>query len=183
MHERMEDYVLDIFQNAVEAGSSRVEVELAEEDSVIRFRVRDNGPGMDERTLRQALDPFYTEAGKHPGRRVGLGLPFLQQAAVQTGGTFHLDSRPGQGTTVEWSFPLAHPDTPPLGDVPRLLCALMNFPGEQEVIIERRRGQEGYTLRRTELREALGSLEDVGALGLMEQFIQSQEESLGENYG
>ncbi len=176
MHERLDDYILDIFQNAVEAGSSRVEVELDDSDEHIRVLVKDNGPGMDAGLVRKVLDPFYTDGVKHPNRKVGLGLPFLEQAARQTGGTFRLDSQPGRGTEVEWSFPKNHWDAPPLGDIPRLWLSVLNYPGQHEVVIRRRGAGIDYEVRRSELREALGSMEDVGALALMEEYLRSQEE-------
>lgn len=176
MHERLEDYILDIFQNAVEAGSSRIEVSLDDSGDSIRVRVSDNGPGMDAERVSRVLDPFFTDGVKHPSRKVGLGLPFLEQAARQTGGTFRLDSRKGEGTTVEWSFPKGHWDTPPMGDVARLWMAVLNYPGDHEVVIHRR-GEGGleYEIRRSDLVEALGGLEDVGALALLEEYLKSQE--------
>lgn len=177
MHERLDDYILDIFQNAVEARSSQVEVELDDSGDDIRVRVKDNGPGMSSELVSKVMDPFYTNGFKHPSRKVGLGLPFLEQAARQAGGFFCLDSRPGWGTEVAWSFPKKHWDTPPLGDVPKLWVSLLNYPGSHEVVL-RRRGSGGleYEVRRSDLQEALGGMEDVGALALMEEYLRSQEE-------
>jgi hypothetical protein len=177
MHERLDDYILDIFQNAVEAGASYVTVELDERGDTVRVKVSDNGRGMDPEEAQRALDPFVTDGVKHPSRKVGLGLPFLAQAVKQTGGEFRLDSQRGKGTVVEWSFPSHHWDTPPRGELSQLWRALLNYPGNHELVISRL-GDSGlqYEIRRSELIEALGNLEDVGALALLDEYLRSLEE-------
>ncbi len=180
MHFTLDDYVLDIFQNAVEAGAGKVEVELDESPREVRVLVRDNGSGMSPETLERARDPFFSDGKKHPGRRMGLGLPFLEQAVHQTGGHFSIKSKLGVGTEVEWLMPAGHWDTPPLGSVSSLLLSLLNYPGDHELVIRRRlateKGSLKYTLLRSELREVLGSLEDVQALGLLKGYLISQED-------
>ena len=58
MHYTLADYVLDIAQNAVEAGSSSVKVLLDEERTGTSVVIEDDGKGMDDEELRRALDPF-----------------------------------------------------------------------------------------------------------------------------
>lgn len=60
--------------------------------------VRDDGQGMDEATLAQALDPFYTT--KPADRGTGLGLAIVDGLVSQSGGEVVIGSRPGVGTTV-----------------------------------------------------------------------------------
>ena len=140
--------------------------------------MRDNGCGMDAATLKKALDPFWTKPGKHPGRKVGLGLPFLKQAAEQCGGEFAIESAPGRGTTVRFAFDLANVDAPPTGDVAGTLAALMAWPGERELAVRREEDGRAYEVRRTELAAALGGLQDAGALALLKDFFSSNEAEL-----
>jgi hypothetical protein len=150
-------------------------MELARRRSRLEVSVRDNGCGMDAETVQKALDPFWTEPGKHPGRRVGLGLPFLKQAADQCGGEFDLTSEPGRGTTVRFVFEQSHVDAPPTGDMAGTLAALMAWPGEREVAVRREEDGRSYEVRRTELAAALGGLQDAGALVLMKDFFSANE--------
>ncbi|MGC1303169.1 MAG: PAS domain S-box protein [Caulobacteraceae bacterium] len=71
----------------------------------VRLRVRDTGQGMDEQTLGRALEPFFTTKGV--GKGTGLGLPMVQGLAMQSGGKLQLESRVGEGTTVEIWLPVA----------------------------------------------------------------------------
>jgi PAS domain S-box-containing protein len=65
--------------------------------------VEDTGAGMDPDTLAHAVEPFFTTKGV--GKGTGLGLPMVHGLAEQSGGRLRLDSRPGEGTTVEMWLP------------------------------------------------------------------------------
>jgi signal transduction histidine kinase len=68
--------------------------------------VSDTGCGMDEATLKQAAEPFFTTKG--PGKGTGLGLSMIDGLAAQSGGTMRLISEQGRGTTVEVWLPRSH---------------------------------------------------------------------------
>lgn len=172
------DAVSELVQNAFESGAAAVRLELVRRGPRLEVWVRDDGRGMDAATVRQALDPFWSEAGKHPGRTVGLGLPFAKQAAEQCGGSFALDSAPGRGTTVRLAFDLAHVDAPPLGDAAATLTELMAGAGACELAVRRADDGRAYEVRRSELASALGDLEHAGTLGLMKEFFSSNEEEI-----
>ena len=85
-------HVMDIAQNSVRAGATRIEIEYREsrtEDS-LTVVVRDNGRGMTAETLARVTDPFFTS---RTTRKVGLGIPLLKQNAERTGGSFAIESR------------------------------------------------------------------------------------------
>jgi PAS domain S-box-containing protein len=73
--------------------------------SYICLSVSDTGTGMDEATLKRAMEPFYTTKGV--GKGTGLGLSMVHGMAEQSGGSFTLKSRPGEGTTAELRLPVA----------------------------------------------------------------------------
>ena len=117
-------HILDILQNTVEAGATRVKLSIVEDGPAdcLTITVTDNGCGMDEQTARHVLNPFYTT---RTTRHVGLGLPLFAAAAEGAGGELTIRSQPGQGTTVETMFQLSHPDRQPLGDMARTLLAFL----------------------------------------------------------
>jgi PAS domain S-box-containing protein len=73
--------------------------------SYVCLAVTDSGDGMDEVTLRRAVEPFFTTNGV--GKGTGLGLPMVHGFAEQSGGRFTLQSRKGKGTTAELWLPVA----------------------------------------------------------------------------
>jgi hypothetical protein len=180
MHFTVSDYMLDIVHNAIQAGSSTVEVDVAaahvaEADNQLVVEVRDNGSGMTSEQLKRITDPFYTDGVKHPGRKVGLGIPFLAQVIDAVDGELCLDSTPGHGTRVRFAFDEGHIDAPPLGDLVECFAACMGFDGEYELIVQRFCDAGSYKISRSELREVLGDLSDVGARSLLTRYISSLE--------
>jgi len=123
----MEDlslHILDLVENSIEAGASKVEVRLREDLKADRLTIEidDNGKGMDDEMLKRALDPFFTTKKV---RRVGLGLSLFQQAALAAGGDFAIQSKPGRGTKLKASFQLSHIDRKPLGDMTKTVITLI----------------------------------------------------------
>lgn len=178
MHFAVCDFLLDLVQNSVEAGARTIAVEVIEEGSWLAAGVTDDGKGMGPEELERAKDPFYTDGVKHARRKVGLGIPFLLQALGQAGGDYELRSEKGKGTAFRFRFPAEGVDTPPLGDLPGFWLSACCFDGAYELLMRRRDASRGlaYELRRSELLEAVGELDDAGALVLAEAFLRSQEE-------
>ena len=71
----------------------------------IRISVVDCGIGMDDETLRRAVEPFFTT--KPAERGTGLGLSMVHGLAAQSGGDFALSSKVGKGTTATIWLPMA----------------------------------------------------------------------------
>ncbi|HXU30591.1 MAG TPA: ATP-binding protein [Thermoanaerobaculia bacterium] len=88
-----------LIENAVEAAgeSCPVEIEISTEPengtrrTLVRFAVRDRGPGMAGSDPTRLFDPFFTTK---PGR-IGLGLSVAQALAVQNRGFIDVDLKPG----------------------------------------------------------------------------------------
>jgi signal transduction histidine kinase len=64
---------------------------------LIELRVDDEGVGMTPETVSRAFDPFFTTKGIGLG---GVGLPMVRRFAIDNGGSIHIDSTFGSGTTV-----------------------------------------------------------------------------------
>ncbi len=72
----------------------------------VRLSIRDNGMGMPPEIQSRAFDPFFTT--KPIGKGTGLGLSMVYGFVKQSGGATTLDSREGQGTTIEICLPRYH---------------------------------------------------------------------------
>ncbi|RYE02719.1 MAG: response regulator [Sphingomonadales bacterium] len=78
-------------------------VHKGEDGPMIAVRVHDEGTGMDTETIERAMEPFFTT--KAAGKGTGLGLSQVYGFATQSGGDLHIDSSPGQGTSVTILLP------------------------------------------------------------------------------
>lgn len=118
---QMQQIIMNLVINASEAigetqpGTIRVSTEAVDLPDVVadrlgqqlqpgtyvRLRVRDTGCGMQERTLARIFDPFFTT--KFMGR--GLGMAAVSGIVRSHNGGIHIESAPGQGTTVTVDLP------------------------------------------------------------------------------
>ena len=71
----------------------------------LRLSVSDTGSGMDEETLKKAVEPFFST--KPVGKGTGLGLSMIHGLVVQLGGRLQLESEVGKGTTATLWLPVA----------------------------------------------------------------------------
>ena len=171
--------ILDVAKNSVVAGASLVEISLdTDESGWLVLRIRDNGCGMSDETLRRVTDPFYTT---RTTRKVGLGLPLLKLAAEQTGGTLQITSsteKGNSGTTVEASFDTNSIDCMPIGDIISTVCILIAGSPEIDFEFSDRAPSHAVSLKTAELRAVLGE-----AISLAEPEIQMWiKEYLTEQY-
>ena len=117
-------YILDLTQNSVSAGASKIEIRITIDHDSDRLTIEiiDDGCGMSKEFVAKVTSHFTTT---RKTRKVGLGLPLLKMTAQATGGSFAIESEIGKGTTVSVSFGLSHIDRPPMGDVPGSLFTLV----------------------------------------------------------
>ncbi|MDR0330430.1 MAG: sensor histidine kinase [Chitinispirillales bacterium] len=184
MHLTLSDYIVDLTQNSIEAGSSVVIVDLIERaddgDGTVKVYISDNGAGMDEVALARVRDPFFTGGGKHEKRKVGLGVAFLAQFIAQCGGKWDISSEKGVGTSLFFEYDGKNPDAPPFGNLASAVVCCMGLPGEFELKFTRARGDESYTVTRSEAVEVFGDINDAEALITLREYIRASEKELTE---
>ena len=117
-------HLLDIAENSVSAQAQNITIIVEEYTSRNRLRmsVEDDGVGMTPEMVARVVDPFVTSRST---RKVGLGLPFLKQAAEACNGFLQIHSTPAKGTLVEVEFQLDHIDRMPLGDLAGTFLSLL----------------------------------------------------------
>lgn len=179
MHATLCDLIMDLTQNSIEADATQIDLHIEESNNEIRVDLRDNGKGMSAEILEKAKDPFYSDGKKHVHRKVGLGLPFLFQTADMTQGTACIESKEGIGTTLSVRFNTAHMDLPQFGSFTSMATALLSYEFAGNLTLKHTINTQSYTLDKDELVEALGSLNDIDGLSLLKQFIQSNENEIG----
>jgi len=176
----MEDlalHILDISQNSLEAGASRIEIEIWEnlrEDRLV-IEVRDNGRGMDPETAAKATDPFFTT---RTTRRVGLGLPLMAAAAKTAGGTFSIQSEPGKGSVVNAVFQHRHIDRAPLGDMETTLMVILAGQPDKDIFFRHRIEDRVFELDSRDFREAGIDLASPEGLAILREAIRKGESGI-----
>jgi PAS domain S-box-containing protein len=122
---KMEQVLLNLVVNARAAmpDGGTLRIETGNADGAVTLSVADDGHGMEPEVAQRAFEPFFTTRPK--GQGVGLGLATAYGAVTDAGGTIHIQSAPGAGTTVHIRLPAtavpdehrAHADDePPTGD-------------------------------------------------------------------
>ncbi len=150
-------HILDILENGIEAGATRVELRIEEDLEADRLTIEviDNGKGMAEETLPRVLDPFFTT---RQTRHVGLGLPLFAAAAEWCNGELHVESQVGQGTRVVATFQHSHIDRAPLGDVKSTLLAFLLTERPVDLHYVHRVDGRAFEFDTAELRDELGDV-------------------------
>lgn len=126
-------HILDILTNSISANAKNIKLEVIVKDNLLTIRVIDDGKGMSEDFLARVVDPFQTT---RTTRKIGMGIPLLKQAAETAGGNFKIESKLGQGTTVEASFEIDHIDRSPLGNLAHALVPVISEDFELEMHYE-----------------------------------------------
>ncbi|MBR3644422.1 MAG: sensor histidine kinase [Lachnospiraceae bacterium] len=149
--------VLDIAQNSIKAGASLVEIKVSimREEHLLTLSIEDDGCGMDAEQLERVIDPFFTSRST---RKIGLGVPFLKQAAEASGGNFRISSEVNVGTCVSATFHTDNIDCMPLGDINSTIFSLVTTNEELNFVYTYRVNEKEFTLDTREIREILGDV-------------------------
>jgi signal transduction histidine kinase len=117
-------HILDICQNSIKANATLIEIDVIDNAAANTYTIiiKDNGKGMDGKTLSQVSDPFYTT---RTTRKVGLGISLFKMACEQAEGTFEITSKVNSGTVIKAVFQNNHIDRAPLGDIEETLVILL----------------------------------------------------------
>ena len=115
---RLKQVVLNLVQNALNAGATRVTISLMREKDMVRMEFLDNGPGIPVEALPHLFDRFYRVDGARStrGNGSGLGLAIVRWIIQQHGGTVEVESRLGEGSVFTVCLPAL--DSKDSGDVP-----------------------------------------------------------------
>ncbi len=171
--------VMDVAQNSVraEADLVRITVEESDKEDRLTIVIADNGCGMTEDQVRQVIDPFFTT---RTTRKVGLGVPLFKLSAEQTGGSFDIQSKVGEGTTTTASYVKSHVDMTPLGDINSTVKILIQCNPQIDFIFTHSADKGSFTLDTRELREVLGdvSLDNPDVLEWIGQYLEENTQNI-----
>jgi hypothetical protein len=147
-------HILDIAENSFRAKAKKIIISVSEslKDDLYHICITDDGEGMDKDTLAKVSDPFFTS---RTTRKVGLGIPLFQQNALQAGGSFDIQSTPGQGTKTIASFIHTHYDRPPTGDLAGTITSLAAIDPSVQLIYMHKTDIGEYVFDSLEIQQVL----------------------------
>jgi len=107
----IEQVILNLLKNAAQAMAEdstlfpTITLRTLREPHYVLIEVIDNGPGMDEKTLKRIFEPFFTT--KEVGSGTGLGLSVSYFIVTeQHRGKLAVASKPGQGACFSIRLPI-----------------------------------------------------------------------------
>lgn len=166
-------HILDIVQNSISAGATRVTLTVDEAPGadLLTIVIGDNGKGMTSEQVSRLSDPFFTS---RTTRKVGMGIPLLMDSARQSGGDVRIESEPGKGTEVTAVFGYSNIDRPPLGDVANALMLLVSSNPALDFLFTYRYNGDEYLFDTVDVREILGddALKDLTIIRNLEEMIK-----------
>jgi two-component system sensor histidine kinase AtoS len=102
LHRVFSNLIINAIQAMPDGGQLSIFSEYGGlEDSMIKIMVKDTGIGMDEETVKNVFNPFFTT--KHKG--VGLGMALVHKIVEDHKGTIAVMSEKGKGTSFVLKLP------------------------------------------------------------------------------
>lgn len=173
-------YILDIVQNSIAAGASRIAISViaSTRDDRLTFCVTDNGKGMPPDLVAKVTDPFVTT---RTTRKIGLGIPMLVAAANQCGGEVNIQSEMGRGTKLCATFRLGHIDRAPFGDITSTLISLIAANPDTSFLYEHCVDGRTFRLDTDEINAKLEGVPiyDVDVIRWLRDFINQSLDQVG----
>ena len=104
----IEEVWANYLSNAMKYGGKPPRLELGADtlDGKVRFRVRDNGPGLTPEQQARLFTPF-TRLHQVRATGQGLGLSIVRRIMEKLGGEAWVESEPGKGSTFGFTLPRA----------------------------------------------------------------------------
>jgi signal transduction histidine kinase len=104
---RLKQVVLNLVQNAINAGATKIEILVVDSNRGVNLKVLDDGPGIPDNAIPHLFDRFYRVDGSRSGRGKGsgLGLAIVKWIVQQHNGEVAVESKVGEGTVFSVFIP------------------------------------------------------------------------------
>lgn len=105
----LEEVWVNYISNALKYGGNPPHITLGAtrlNDGMVKFWIKDNGPGLTEEEQRRLFIPF-TRLSHVRAQGYGLGLSITRRIVERLGGRVGVESQPGEGSTFYFTLPAA----------------------------------------------------------------------------
>ena len=103
--------LLQVFENLVsnavkynDKETGEITIHCTDRGKEWAFSVSDNGPGIEEKYFEKIFQIFQTLRARDEFESTGIGLTIVKKIIENNGGTIHVDSAPGKGTTFTFTI-------------------------------------------------------------------------------
>ncbi|MFH1118187.1 MAG: ATP-binding protein [Bacteroidota bacterium] len=103
--------LLQVFENLVsnavkynDKETGEINIRCVDQGKAWAFSVSDNGPGIEEKYYEKIFQIFQTLRARDEFESTGIGLTIVKKIIENNGGTIHVDSAPGNGTTFTFTI-------------------------------------------------------------------------------
>ena len=112
--DKLREVLTNLLHNAIEYNRPQgsIDVSVARENGQLHVEVRDTGIGIKPEAKEHIFERFYradSSRGGGDGLHAGLGLAIVKGYVDLMGGTIHVDSAEGQGSTFHLELPVERP--------------------------------------------------------------------------
>jgi signal transduction histidine kinase len=106
---QLQQILMNLVVNGIQAmpGGGSLTIRTRNRTGGVVLSVADTGAGMDDETLKEIFNPFFTM--KEIGQGTGLGLSVVHGIVTSHGGTIRVESEPGRGSRFDVDLPLESP--------------------------------------------------------------------------
>mgnify|MGYP000653099045 CR=1 FL=1 len=101
---QIEEVFFNIIQNAIENNFEYGRIDISSEvvENFLKIKIKDTGPGIEEKILEKIMDPFFTTKKKG----LGLGLTISKEIIERHNGKIEVESKINEGTVVSIYLPM-----------------------------------------------------------------------------
>lgn len=172
-------HILDISQNSVRAEAKNVIIEVIEKPAlnIFEFIIEDDGSGIPKEIYDTIKNPFTTSRTM---RKVGLGIPLLDDTCRLCNGELILETKEGIGTKIKATMDYDSIDRPPLGDIISTMAGLITSNGDINIKYVHIYNEEEFDISTNEIKEALGDvpLTEIEVYKWLKNFIKENLEEI-----
>jgi len=150
-------HILDIANNSVRAKASHLIINIHEnrEKNELKIIISDNGNGIPPDIYKDIKNPFTTS---RTTRKVGLGIPLLNDTCLNCNGHLNIDTELGKGTRLEALMELTHIDRPPMGNLVSTILTLFVSHEDINIDFTYQVDETSFSLSTQMLKEILGDI-------------------------
>lgn len=105
LHQILRNAITNAFTHHNDPAHGHLTITARPKDGMMHWQIQDDGPGLSPDRHEAAFQMFRTfQSGKKKG--TGIGLPVIKKVVKNHGGTCWLESVPGEGLTLHFTWPL-----------------------------------------------------------------------------